>query len=84
MWGYWGTWHLQAIPILILSLFLSEILLHFRWRLALNCRQCGFDPLIYQKNPERAAQKVKMYLQKRKSDPQFLLAPPIHLPKRLK
>ena len=82
MWGYWGVWHLQAIPILLISLFLSELLLHFRWRLALICRQCGFDPLIYQKNHNKATLKVKAFLARRKADPSFLLAPPIHLPKR--
>lgn len=82
MWGYWGQWHLQAIPLLLISLFLCEVLLHFRWRLALICRQCGFDPLIYKKSPERAAMKVKIYLQNRKNNPRFLLAPPLHLPKK--
>ena len=84
MWGYWGTWHLQAIPILLISLFLSELLTHFRWRLALICRQCGFDPLIYKKNPRLAASKVKAYLVRRKTESGFLLAPAINLPKRAK
>lgn len=82
MWGYWGTWHLQAIPILLISLFLSELLTHFRWRLALICRQCGFDPLIYKKNPQLAASKVKTFLVRRKTEPSFLLAPAIRLPKK--
>lgn len=82
MWGYWGTWNLQAIPILLISIFLSEVITHFRWRLALICRQCGFDPLIYKKNPNLAAKKVKHYLERRKLDPGFLLAPAIKLPKR--
>lgn len=82
MWGYWGHWHLQAIPILLLSLFLSELLLHFRWRLALICRQCGFDPLIYKKNPEKAAMKVKLFLLNRKNNPHFLLAPALRLPRK--
>lgn len=81
MWGYWGTWNAQAIPLFLITLFLGEVLLHFRWRLALICRQCGFDPLIYQKSPSRAAQKVRLFLERRKMDPRFLLAPAIHLPK---
>ncbi len=84
MWGFWETWSLQAIPIFLFTLFLGEILLHFRWRLALICRQCGFDPLIYQKNPTKAAQKVRAFLDRRKTDPHFLLAPAIHIPKARK
>jgi len=84
MWGYWGTWNLQAIPILLISIFLSELITHFRWRLALICRQCGFDPLIYKKNPLLAAAKVKAFLVHRKTNSSFLLAPAINLPKRIK
>ncbi len=84
MWGMWGDWNATAIPLLLMSLFLGELSLHFRWRLALICRQCGFDPLIYRKSPEKAAQKVKLFLERRKTDPKFLLAPPIRLPKQRK
>ena len=82
MWGYWENWNLQAIPIFLISLFLGELSSHFRWRLALICRQCGFDPLIYQKSPSIAAQRVKEFLVRRKTEPQFLMAPAINLPKQ--
>ena len=82
MWGYWGNWNQQAVPILLISLSLGELTSHFRWRLALICRQCGFDPLIYQKNPDVAAQKVKEFLIRRKTEPHFLLSPTINLPKQ--
>lgn len=82
MWGLWGTWNQKAIPVFFICLFLGEIVTHFRWRLALICRQCGFDPLIYRKNPHRAAQKVKEFLDRRKNDPRFLLAPALDLPKK--
>jgi hypothetical protein len=82
MWGYWGAFNASAIPLLLISLFLGELMMHFRWRLALICRQCGFDPLVYKKNPARAAEKVKAFLLRRKNEPQFLMAPAIHLPKQ--
>lgn len=84
MWGYWGALNVEAIPLFLVSLFLGEVMMHFRWRLALICRQCGFDPLIYQKSPTRAAEKVRQFLERRKTDPQFLLAPAIQLPKQRK
>ena len=82
MWGFWGEWSPKAIPILLVCLFLGEFVSHFRWRLALVCRQCGFDPLIYQRSPATAALRVKAFLLRRKSEPQFLLAPAINLPKQ--
>lgn len=82
MYGMWESWNLSAIPLFIAGLFVGEVVTHLRWRLALVCRQCGFDPVIYKKSPARAAAKVKAYLAKRKSDPEFLLAPPIQVPKR--
>ena len=82
--GYWENWNPKAIPIFFICLFLGELVTHFRWRLALVCRQCGFDPLIYAKSPERAATKVKNFLERRKNDPRFLLAPPLQLPKQPK
>lgn len=84
MWSFWGQWNAQAIPLFLICLFLGEVLMHFRWRLALICRQCGFDPLIYQKSHRRAAEKVRLHLERRKSDPRFLLAPPLQLPKQRK
>lgn len=73
---------MKAVPTFLICLLLGELLLHFRWRLALICRQCGFDPLVYKKNPELAAVKVKTFLEKRKTDPRFLLAPAIQLPRQ--
>lgn len=82
MWGIWGAWSLRAIPIFLATLFVGEWIAHFRWRLALVCRQCGFDPLIYKQSPARAAQKVKDFLDRRRLNPSYLMAPALNLPKR--
>ena len=44
------------------------------------CRRCGFDPIVYLKDPMRAANKVKETLERRKADPSMLLAAPLSLP----
>lgn len=82
MYAIWESLNLQALPVFILSLFFGELVAHFRWRLALICRQCGFDPLIYKKDPSQAAKKVKAFLTRRKLDPAFILAPPLKIPRR--
>lgn len=46
------------------------------------CRSCGFDPVIYVKNPNRAAELVRDYMDRRSHDPTALLRRPLNLPKR--
>ncbi len=46
------------------------------------CRSCGFDPVIYVKNPNRAAELVRDYMDRRSQDPTALLRRPLNLPKR--
>lgn len=80
MWAIWLTIEPKAIYIFIVVHCLTEFIVHFRWRVSLVCSQCGFDPLIYIRDKNKAAQKVKAYLLARKTDPKFLLAPKLHLP----
>lgn len=46
------------------------------------CRSCGFDPVIYVKNPQKAAQLVREFLDRRSQEPTALLRRPLNLPKR--
>lgn len=84
MWSYWQRWDLRASYVFVTCLTIIEISTRFRWRLSLICRQCGFDPLLYLKNPAQAAQTVKNFLDRRKLDPRFLNAPSINIPTREK
>ncbi len=51
-----------------------EIFSNLRWRLAIVCKYCGFDPVVYLKNPEMAAEKVKNFMLDRKNSANFLLS----------
>ncbi len=72
----------RGLLVLISMLTIAEFFVRLRWRHSTICNNCGFDPVIYVKNPELAAQKVKYFLDDRKDNPDFLLKPTINLPIR--
>jgi len=70
----------RAVVYFIVALALGELFVIFRWRLSIACPRCGFDPVLYKKAPERAAARVKRFLDLRREDPLFALAPGPKLP----
>jgi hypothetical protein len=67
--------------LFVTFLAFSEMFIQIRWRLNMVCKYCGFDPVIYLKDPNRASIKVQAHLEKRKNDPATLLAKPLNIPK---
>lgn len=65
----------QALVFLGVSLSLLEFFVQFKYRLAIACPHCGFDPLLYIKSREKACEQVKQHLERRKNDPYVLLSP---------
>jgi hypothetical protein len=61
-------------------LIIGELFSQTKWRTAMICRNCGFDPVVYVRNPEQAGLKIKAFLERRKDSPDFLLKPPVILP----
>lgn len=80
MFALWQEYDPRVLVIFVLCLAISEVFVKIRWRLSVVCRQCGFDPVLYLKQPEAAAQKVKDQLEVRRQDPKYLLAKPLNLP----
>jgi hypothetical protein len=76
----WGSFDPRVLVIFSVVLAVTEIFLQFRWRLALVCRECGFDPVVYLKDPNAAALRVKDRLEARKNEPESLLKPPLQIP----
>lgn len=70
----------RAMLFIVLSLMIGEMFVQIRWRLAIVCKTCGFDPVTYVKDPEKAAVKVKNFLDEKKNDPNRLLSRPLNLP----
>lgn len=80
MFVLWQEYDPRVIVVWVICLAISEVFIKIRWRLSVVCRQCGFDPVLYTKQPELAAQKVKEQLELRRQDPKYLLAKPLNLP----
>lgn len=70
----------RVIIFFVLSLIFCEAVVHFRWRLTMVCRHCGFDPILYLRSPEKAAQKVKDQLIARRDNVDTIFAQPLNLP----
>lgn len=68
--------------IIVVNLFAVELILQVRWRMSLICHECGFDPIIYKRNPEVACQMVKNKMEKRKENTIKTIFYPLILPKR--
>ncbi len=81
MWFFWGEVHPLGFILWLSVLAWSETFLRIRWRSSLKCTHCGFDPMLYKSSPERAATAVKEFLERRKSDPNYLLKPQPKLPR---
>lgn len=77
----WEEFDPKGLAFLGLFLFIQEVFIHIRWRVTVVCKQCGFDPVLYRKKPELAASHVKDFLERRKTDPRYVLARPLDLPK---
>jgi len=71
-----------VVVVFVMLLVLVELLVHIRWRMSVVCRQCGFDPLIYKKDHQLAADKVRAHLEKRSQSADWLLSRPLNLPTR--
>lgn len=80
MFAIWQEYDPRVMIVFVVCLAISEVFVKIRWRLSVVCRQCGFDPVLYVKQPELAVQKVKAQLDLRKQDPKYLLAKPLNLP----
>ncbi len=80
MFVLWQGLDPRAIIAFVVCLAISEVFIKIRWRLSVVCRVCGFDPVLYIKDAPAAAEKVRVRLDDRKQDVNYLLARPLNLP----
>jgi hypothetical protein len=76
----WQTFDPRAALFFAFCLGIGEMFILLRWRLSIACPHCGFDPVLYKKNREAAAERVKTHMRNRRDDPLSIFNPPPKLP----
>lgn len=76
----WQDLDPRAFVFFAFCLGFSEIFIQVRWRLSIACPRCGFDPVLYKKNPTLAADRVKNFMARRREGPLSAFAPMPKLP----
>lgn len=67
----------RGVAIGAMFIGVAEIFVGLRHRISLKCARCGFDPVIYRKSQEKAAQLVREHIAKRDLNPANLLSDPV-------
>ncbi len=81
---YFFTQTINPIFLIVFIFFivLMEGVIQIRWRISIVCSECGFDPILYLKDSDKAALKVTDCLDRRKNSIQFWTKKPLNLPAR--
>ena len=74
MFVIWHEFDPRVMVIFVVCLAIAEIFVQIRWRLSVVCPHCGFDPVIYVRDPSAACEKVKYVLKNRKESGEYLLS----------
>lgn len=73
---------IRGLGIVGVLLIIGEMFSQTKWRTSMICHNCGFDPVVYVRNPEQAGLKIKAFLEGRSERPEYLLRPPVVMPVR--
>lgn len=82
----WGGPDPRGLVLFMSLIVIGEMFIYLRWRAAIICRMCGFDPVVYKKSPERAARGVNQFFKAQAENPQFWMSksPLLDLHRRMK
>lgn len=64
----------RVFMVFVICVAVSEIFVQIRWRVSIACPHCGFNPVLYLKDPDRAAARVSEFYEMKKQDPAFFLS----------
>ena len=70
----WNEPDPRALGFFSAYVIIAEIFVYLRWRAALTCRMCGFDPLVYKRSPAAASKGVRDFFDRMGEDPQMMLS----------
>ncbi len=71
----WEHPDIRGLGVFGFTLVIAESFTQLRWRQSMICQNCGFDAVLYIKDKNLAAAKIKDYMKIRESKPEFLLKP---------
>jgi len=71
---YYGTPDPRGLVVFCLLVVIGETFVYLRWRNGVICKLCGFDPVIYKKSPELAAERVRQFFAEQSVRPEFWLS----------
>lgn len=80
MFGLWRGFDPRVSMVFAITLAIGEAFAQLRWRMGVVCKVCGFDPILYLKNPALVVERVKTRLADRRRDPASMLSRPLNLP----
>lgn len=72
--AYYGAPDPRALVIFCMTILILEVFVYMRWRASIICTLCGFDPLVYKRSPEQAAQMVRAFYKEKNDNPEFWLS----------
>lgn len=70
----WQSFDAKSLVLLVLFLMLSEVFILLRSRMSMPCSYCGFDPILYKRDPKLMVELVKQFMDKRKSNPKYIFS----------
>ncbi|NCN42061.1 hypothetical protein GW916_12525 [bacterium] len=70
----WELFDPRSLVLFALSICVGELFVYLRWRQGMDCRYCGFDPVLYNVSPNRAREKVSNFYQMKIQSPNFMLS----------
>lgn len=71
----WQEMDPRGLFFLGVMLLGGEIFSQLKWRQSMICNNCGFDPILYLKNPAKAGSHIKEFIEARSEKPEYLLKP---------
>ena len=80
----WSHFFWKGFLLGLISLSLMQGFVRLRWRSKIACGHCGFDPIVYKREPQLAADRVSDFMKKRKESPAFLLRSKPGIPTKTK
>ncbi|MBX7231894.1 MAG: hypothetical protein K1X29_07385 [Bdellovibrionales bacterium] len=68
----WEELHPKGLVLWGIIFSLLETSNLWLWRIGIICPHCGFDPILYLKNPQQAAKRVRNLFDRKKQKEDFL------------